>query len=228
MPCEINWLKNDLTACLCTGCSLLWNKMVCAIIILLSNKCVWYYFYPSMFVSPWYLRCCYKRTKLWKFFNPLGTTGLLTPFLIGSYHEMFTCSANYDKSLKMLHHKLTYETIFLTYSLIGSINVGILILTNRLVVLMGLISRVWTWPHKATKLQFYSNDFTNCMVLVGHNCHLIWSTGFMYIFCTTIILKLLDSYSAEQDLRIPHNPLQNFYNHLGVTSTSTIKSHWNV
>ena len=34
-------------------------------------------------------------------FNVLYTTGLLTPFLIGSYHEMFTCSANYDKSLKM-------------------------------------------------------------------------------------------------------------------------------
>ncbi len=30
------------------------------------------------------------------FINPLGTTGLLTPFLIGSYDEMFTYSANYD------------------------------------------------------------------------------------------------------------------------------------
>ena len=68
--------------------------------------------------------------------NPLGTTGLLTPFLIGSYHEMFTCSANYDKSLKMLHHKLSHETIFLTPSLIGSINARIFILTNRQVVLI--------------------------------------------------------------------------------------------
>ena len=42
-----------------------------------------------------------------------GTTGLLTPFLIGSYHEMFTCPANYDKSLKMLHLNLTYLTYFL-------------------------------------------------------------------------------------------------------------------
>ncbi len=36
-------------------------------------------------------------------FNPLSTTGLLTPFLIGSCHEMFTCVANYDKALKMLY-----------------------------------------------------------------------------------------------------------------------------
>ena len=46
-------------------------------------------------------------------FNPPGITGLLTPFLICSYHEMFTCSANYGKSLKMLHHKRTCETVFL-------------------------------------------------------------------------------------------------------------------
>ena len=30
--------------------------------------------------------------------NPLNTTGLLTPFLIGSYHEICTCVANYDKA----------------------------------------------------------------------------------------------------------------------------------
>ncbi len=36
-------------------------------------------------------------------FNPLSTIGLLTPFLIGSYLVMFTCVANYDKALKMLH-----------------------------------------------------------------------------------------------------------------------------
>ncbi len=35
--------------------------------------------------------------------NPLSITGLLTPFLIGSYLEMFTCSANYVKALKLLH-----------------------------------------------------------------------------------------------------------------------------
>ncbi len=70
---------------------------------------------------------------------PLGTTGLLTPFLIGSYHEMFTYSASYDKSLKMVHHELTYETSFSYISLIGSINAGIFILNNQLVVLMGLI-----------------------------------------------------------------------------------------
>ncbi len=42
----------------------------------------------------------------------LSTTRLLTSFLIGSYHEMFTCVANYDMALKMLHHKLVHETIF--------------------------------------------------------------------------------------------------------------------
>ena len=68
-------------------------------------------------------------------FNPLGTTGLLTPFLIGSYHEMFTYSANYDKSLKMLHHKLM-RLFFLTPSPIGSINARIFILTNRQVVII--------------------------------------------------------------------------------------------
>ena len=29
------------------------------------------------------------------FLNPLNTTSLLTPFLIGSYHEISTCLANY-------------------------------------------------------------------------------------------------------------------------------------
>ncbi len=37
------------------------------------------------------------------FFNPLSTIGLLTPVLIGSYLEIFTCVANFDKALKMLH-----------------------------------------------------------------------------------------------------------------------------
>ncbi len=45
-------------------------------------------------------------------FNPLSTTGLLTPFLIGSYHEMMTCLANHGKTLKMLYHKLAHDTIF--------------------------------------------------------------------------------------------------------------------
>ncbi len=35
--------------------------------------------------------------------NLPSTTALLTLFLIGSYHEMFTCVANYDITLKMLH-----------------------------------------------------------------------------------------------------------------------------
>ncbi len=66
--------------------------------------------------------------------------GLLTPFLIGSYHEIFTCSTNYDKALKMLHHKCVYETIFLTSPLIGSINIRTFILTYHQVVPMVLNS----------------------------------------------------------------------------------------
>ncbi len=41
--------------------------------------------------------------KFKEWFNPLSTTGLLTPFLIGPYHELFTCVANYDTAFKMLH-----------------------------------------------------------------------------------------------------------------------------
>ena len=50
----------------------------------------------------WYCHCQvhsddFSYTLSW-LINPLGTTGLLTPYLIGSYHEMFTCVANYDKA----------------------------------------------------------------------------------------------------------------------------------
>ena len=44
-------------------------------------------------------------------FNSLSTTDLLTPFLIGSCHEMFICLANYNKALKMVRHKLAHDTI---------------------------------------------------------------------------------------------------------------------
>ncbi len=77
--------------------------------------------------------------------NPVSTTGRLTPFLIVLYQKMFTCLANYVKSLKISHHKLTHETIFLTPSLIGSINDGIFILTNRQVVLIGLEQVTPSW-----------------------------------------------------------------------------------
>ncbi len=50
-------------------------------------------------VLQWTVKRKRKRTKI----NPLSTTGLLTLYLIGSYHEMFTCVANHDKALKMLH-----------------------------------------------------------------------------------------------------------------------------
>ena len=51
-------------------------------------------------------------TKFMTVLNPLSTTGLLTPFLIGSYHEILTCLANHGKTLNMLHHKLEHDTIF--------------------------------------------------------------------------------------------------------------------
>ena len=52
----------------------------------------------------------YWSTKVaWKTFNL--TTDLLTPFLIGSCHEMFTCLAHHDKAFKLLHHKSAHETI---------------------------------------------------------------------------------------------------------------------
>ena len=81
------------------------------------------------------------KADLRYFINPLGlgTSGLLTPFLIGSYLEMCTCVANYDKALKMLHaQSCIWDYLFLTPFLIGSINGRIFILTNRQVVLMGL------------------------------------------------------------------------------------------
>ncbi len=39
--------------------------------------------------------------------NPLSTSGLLTLYLIGSYHEMFICLGTYEKPLKR-HHKLDH------------------------------------------------------------------------------------------------------------------------
>ncbi len=60
-----------------------------------------------------FIRCVHviEYNQCNKNINPLSTTGLLTPFPIGLYHEMFTCLANYDKALKDVHHKLTHETI---------------------------------------------------------------------------------------------------------------------
>ncbi len=54
-----------------------------------------------------------KSEKLFSTLNPLSTTGLLTSFVIGSYHEIFTCLANHNKATKMLHRKLSHETSFL-------------------------------------------------------------------------------------------------------------------
>ncbi len=59
---------------------------------------------------------------------------------------MFTCLANYEKPLKVGHHKLDHETIYLTFSPIGSINYGIFILTNQQVVLMRLTYHYQSTP----------------------------------------------------------------------------------
>ena len=100
-------------------------------------------------------------------FNPLSTTGLLTPVLIGSYHEMFTWVANYDRALKNVHHKLANESIFLIPSLIGSINDRIFILTNWLVVLMGL--KLGIWISKCVKShKLIMGKLYECFVVQGY------------------------------------------------------------
>ena len=53
---------------------------------------------------------------MWFLFNTKSTTSFLTPFLIGSYHEIFIHSANYDKALKLLHQKLAHDFFFNTLS----------------------------------------------------------------------------------------------------------------
>ncbi len=58
---------------------------------------------------------------------------------------MFTWEANYNKPLKMLHHKkFAHEaTFFLTLLVIGWINVRLFILTNRYVDLWGLVKLLY-------------------------------------------------------------------------------------
>ena len=56
----------------------------------------------------------------------LASTGLNT-ILIGSY---FTCLANKNKVLNMLHQKHAHETILLTTSLVGSMNDRVFLLAN--------------------------------------------------------------------------------------------------
>ena len=73
--------------------------------------------------------------------NPLSTTGLLSPFLIGSYHETSTSLASPDKAKKMLHHKLSHETSFSNILSDWFNKWQNVHLTNRQVVLMGLIMK---------------------------------------------------------------------------------------
>ena len=61
--------------------------------------------------------------KIHKKLNPQSTTDPLTPFLIGSYHEISICIANYDKALKILYHKLEHETYTVSYTLSDWFNI---------------------------------------------------------------------------------------------------------
>ncbi len=77
------------------------------------NFRVWFHFCISVFSqslpnlaylwnhNPDVDRFSLQETKTKHKFNPLSTTALLTPFLIGSYHAMFTYLANGYKALKM-------------------------------------------------------------------------------------------------------------------------------
>ncbi len=95
------------------------------------GTCIWVFMqggssqYPSyrpfslpVFVSPWIQFFCQFRYRCfcerWRVLLPiLSITGLQTPFLSGSFHGMFTCLANCDKSLKMLHSQIKHGTFFL-------------------------------------------------------------------------------------------------------------------
>ncbi len=81
-------------------------------------------------------RAPHSRKQLSNYFTPLSTTGLWTPFLIGSYHEMFTCLPIMKGHWKMFTTYMHMRLLFLTPSLIGLMNDRIFILTNRLVVLI--------------------------------------------------------------------------------------------
>ncbi len=50
------------------------------------------------------------------------TISVLRSFLIGKYLKTLLCSANQGKILTALHLQFAHETIFLTPSLIGSLN----------------------------------------------------------------------------------------------------------
>ena len=89
----------------------------------------------------------------WKRFNPLSTTGLLTPCMIGSYHDMVICSANHKTGLITVHQKLAWDYFWYTFS--DWFNDQISNLTNRQVVLKGLNSEHFVnW----IKLCFWNNN----------------------------------------------------------------------
>ncbi len=59
----------------------------------------------------------WQHIQGYRHLNNLNTAGLQTSFFIGSYHKMFTCSTNYIKALKCMHHKFAYMRLFLSYTL---------------------------------------------------------------------------------------------------------------
>ncbi len=97
-----------------------------------------------------------KPEKLWRVrvsdyhINPLSTISLLTQFLIGSYHELFTYLANHYKALKVQHQKPAHETNF-SYSLSEWFNIWQSIPFDQSagIVLMGLKASL----NLVTKLQ---------------------------------------------------------------------------
>ena len=61
-------------------------------------------------------KCQQHSIAMWRKLTPVLYWIFLTPFLIGPYHEMAICLANYDKALKMLHNKLAHMRLLLSYT----------------------------------------------------------------------------------------------------------------
>ncbi len=138
------------------------------VLLLYRNSCLCQLASLQTFQPP--LLCLQVSKKYFKtktFFTPLSTTALLTPFLIGSYNEMFIWVANYDKALKMLHAQTCTWDFFL--HLFWLVYYGrLLLLTNLLVVLMRLTKtnlRMWPKILKVTWLFIVNSNNINNLEL---------------------------------------------------------------
>ncbi len=110
----------------------------------------------------------YKTSMLIGEFNPLSSTGFVTPVLIGVYCEILTCLTNYDIALEMenvaLVTNLHVRLFFLTLSLIGSIHDWILNLSNCQVVLIGVNDHCESSVNISKKIKLQRNK---CFLLEG-------------------------------------------------------------